>query len=133
MRFITDRQAARYPTLANTPEDQRERLFEDAELAYEYVEENSWATEDDLRRYLETRELDPDRATAALNFLQESGRLFAAPETAVTPEPAQRTRRLHDMSADELRDLARIAGVSGRSNLKKDELVAALREQGFTP
>jgi hypothetical protein len=81
-RFITDQMAARMPALAEAPDADRKRILNVSEVLYGWVLEGEWATESELRKRAESEELSgPDMVTAALEVLEQSGRLISLAAT----------------------------------------------------
>ena len=66
MRFITDQQAERYPTLMDA-EDQR-LVIVTATRVYNYINQNPWITEARLRKYAEDNGIGPDQLNDAMSY-----------------------------------------------------------------
>ncbi len=130
MRFVTDQQAQALPSLRDADAGARDQILSDAAALYEHVQDNAWIDEATLRTWAEARDVGPDRATAALAFLSESGQLLPVSETPVTPEPPPDSPAAAlSMTVEELQERARELDVPGRSKMSKAELAQAVAER----
>lgn len=136
MRFITSEEAAKYPALANAPDDaERTAIVETAERVRLYIADNEWTSESEVRRWAELQGIGPERVTAALSLLRDSGRLLGVPDAAVpvTTPVVSLPQVLDAMTLDQLRPLATEVGVEDANQLRKPQLVARLSGQPEQP
>lgn len=63
-----------------------------------------------------------------LEWFEQNGYTIEGKESSPEPSGDEQSKTLKDLSATELRDLAREKGVKGYSNMSKDKLLEALRE-----
>lgn len=76
MRYITDTHAAEIPALASLDDAGRQEILADADRVHAYIARNAWIGDADLRAYGERNGLPPDRLTAALALLDQTGRVI---------------------------------------------------------
>lgn len=118
------------------PGDHLEQAFADAAALWEQLNREPWQAEHEVRNWGEREGIGPDRFNAAMEVLQASGRVYAlnraAAQAVAPPAPsvagavALTQLELEELPQEQIKALAALKDIDGRSKKTKAELVDAL-------